>query len=700
TGQTTLISGETLNLIGAQVKGKGVAIDANELNIESLQDQAKFNSKQENISGQVTAGTGVSGSASYSKSKINADYASVNEQSGILAGDDGYQINIQGNTDLKGGLITSTQLAENANKNQLMTGTLTSSDIDNHAEYKGSSVGVGMSGAVSGGWDGKTVDKDGNATKSSSSSQGYGSDKGSDSSSTHSGINTGNIIITDAEGQQALTGKSVQETIDQIKTDVTTDTAAANSGHIGNNFDKDKVQKELNLQREVMEEFSKNTQRAQNLINTKQQELLDEVEKLQAKDKNDPRIAELLNEAKNWQTGGLLLDSVAGVLSGPNTNGAIGTIANAGKPWLASEIGQYFKQESNKDKTTAQVLAHTILGGAIAAATGNDALSGALAAGGAEALAPTLTHFLYGKKLDELSADEKQTISSIISLGGAGVGALVGGSGSDAVSGGQLAGNAVDNNYLSGDQMLAYGKEIMSCSKSGAGRECYDNADRKYDAIHKEQEKAFEEACKGGLNSPACVSHRTAVMSGDDAWDSKTAAGMPATINKHYTELYDLGCGSDEACRTRMANMDILNVASFEKRSELIRNRLKMAQNIIDSAGGNFSKLSKVDQKLAGEAMTDLMTLQGRGPNVKDSGGSSGKNPSRNNLRPNANIKLPIGYTQGVQSVTGPSGGKYLQTTYGYKGQPLYTNNGKYYTFSTGKREQVKVRNNPDVIKK
>ncbi|MBP6344678.1 MAG: hypothetical protein KA346_02030 [Neisseriaceae bacterium] len=39
-------------------------------------------------------------------------------------------------------------------------------------------------------------------------------------------------------------------------------------------------------------------------------------------------------------------------------------------------------------------MAHTILGSAIAAATGNDALSGALAAGGAEALAPMLTHFL------------------------------------------------------------------------------------------------------------------------------------------------------------------------------------------------------------------------------------------------------------------------------------------------------------------
>ena len=53
----------------------------------------------------VIMGYGVSGSASYSKSKVNADYASVNEQSGIFSGEDGYQINIKGHTDLKGGLI-------------------------------------------------------------------------------------------------------------------------------------------------------------------------------------------------------------------------------------------------------------------------------------------------------------------------------------------------------------------------------------------------------------------------------------------------------------------------------------------------------------------------------------------------------------------------------------------------------------------
>ncbi len=44
------------------------------------------------ISGQLTVGAGVSVSGSYSKSNINADYASVNEQSGIMAGDGGYKV--------------------------------------------------------------------------------------------------------------------------------------------------------------------------------------------------------------------------------------------------------------------------------------------------------------------------------------------------------------------------------------------------------------------------------------------------------------------------------------------------------------------------------------------------------------------------------------------------------------------------------
>ncbi len=48
---TTISSGNAINIIGGQVQGKGVQIDANELNIESLQDKATYQSKQQNISG-------------------------------------------------------------------------------------------------------------------------------------------------------------------------------------------------------------------------------------------------------------------------------------------------------------------------------------------------------------------------------------------------------------------------------------------------------------------------------------------------------------------------------------------------------------------------------------------------------------------------------------------------------------------------
>ncbi|WP_371807171.1 hemagglutinin repeat-containing protein [Snodgrassella communis] len=91
---TSLISGGATNIKGAQGTGKGVSIDAAEINIESLQDSAKYNSKQQNISGQVTVGYGASGSVSYNKSKIKADYAGVTEQSGIIASNNGYQIKV------------------------------------------------------------------------------------------------------------------------------------------------------------------------------------------------------------------------------------------------------------------------------------------------------------------------------------------------------------------------------------------------------------------------------------------------------------------------------------------------------------------------------------------------------------------------------------------------------------------------------
>ncbi|WP_210394318.1 hemagglutinin repeat-containing protein, partial [Oligella sp. HMSC05A10] len=95
-------------MAGAQVFGEKVHVRTPTLTIQSVQDTATYEGKQQNLGGQMTVGYGVSGSANYNRSSLNADYASVTEQSGIYAGDGGYQIEVAEHTELIGGLITST----------------------------------------------------------------------------------------------------------------------------------------------------------------------------------------------------------------------------------------------------------------------------------------------------------------------------------------------------------------------------------------------------------------------------------------------------------------------------------------------------------------------------------------------------------------------------------------------------------------
>nr|WP_242452231.1 hemagglutinin repeat-containing protein [Morganella morganii] len=269
-GQTQVTSGGTATLKGAQVTGSGVSISADNLAIESLQDTMTYAGKQRDMSGQVTVGYGVSGSGSFSLSNVNADYASVQEQSGIFAGKNGYQIDIRDHTGLTGGLITSSDSAEMAGLNQFSTGTLSWTDIRNHADYSGNSVGISGSASMNADLglgknaaaqsDKVNLDKDGHATPATGMaslqkevSTGIGHDSGSDKSTTHSGINTGNIVITRPDAQQ--------QAVEGVKTDITTETAAENAGRLKNNFDKDQVFKELNLQVAVTKDFSANANR-------------------------------------------------------------------------------------------------------------------------------------------------------------------------------------------------------------------------------------------------------------------------------------------------------------------------------------------------------------------------------------------------------------------------------------------------------
>ena len=464
TGNTLISAGGDTTLAGAQVLGKRVELDTNNLTIESRQDTNQYHSKQKDMSAQFTVGAGASVSGSYSQNKVNADYASVNEQSGILAGDGGYQVNVKKHTDLKGGIITSTQAAEDARRNSFSTGTLSASDIQNHADYSASGFSIGGNVDINGGWTGQAA----NGGTGVNKSIGYGSDSGHDSSVTTSGINTSNISITDVAGQNA-TGTSVEQIKAQVKTATTTDTVQANSGAIANNFDKDAVQKEIGLQVSVTQQFDNTRQGVKAEINQ-------HIDGLQAElkaAKTSEEKAAIEQKINSWQNVGTLTDMIAGGLSAP-TSSALGIATATAAPAVQYQIGQIFKDNQAKNEldklmtgtagtrpeegSALHVLAHTILAASVAAAGGNDALTAGLSAGGAELLAPKVANWLFGNtagiERDEngdviaskLTAEQKQTVSNIVSLGAAGLTAGAGGSGSDVVSSSQLAGSAVENN--------------------------------------------------------------------------------------------------------------------------------------------------------------------------------------------------------------------------------------------------------------
>ena len=111
------------------------------------------------------------------------------------------------------------------------------------------------------------------------------------------------------------------------------------------------------------------------------------------------------------------------------------------KPSAKKIIGR-LPYKSNDSEASA---AHTVLGAAVAVAGSNDALLAGVSAGGAEASAPLLAKYLYGKESKDLTVDEKGTVSAITGLVASGVGASTGDVAST-VQSGQLAQNAVENN--------------------------------------------------------------------------------------------------------------------------------------------------------------------------------------------------------------------------------------------------------------
>jgi len=79
------------------------------------------------------------------KVDIQNNFSNVTEQSAIKAGDGGFTVTVQGDTNLLGGAITSTQAAIDAKQNTFQTGgTLSTTNIQNKANYEAASVSTNL----------------------------------------------------------------------------------------------------------------------------------------------------------------------------------------------------------------------------------------------------------------------------------------------------------------------------------------------------------------------------------------------------------------------------------------------------------------------------------------------------------------------------------------------------------------------------
>ncbi|WP_262385219.1 hemagglutinin repeat-containing protein [Pseudomonas fluorescens] len=437
--QVSLISGRDTVLKGAQVSADQIkAAVGRDLTLQSLQDTDDYKSKQTDVSGgaSFTFGTMTgSGSLSISKSKIDSNYKSVQEQTGLFGGKGGYQIDVGNHTQLDGSVIASTATAD---KNRLSTGTLGWSVLKNKADYtsqlQSASVSSGASGAnafIS------------NMPSGSLIAFNHGD---SDSGTTSSAISNGTLDIRDPAKQQ------------QDVATLSHDVEHAN-GSISPIFDKEKEQKRL---RQVQLIADIGTQ-AVDIVRTQGQidadkEARAELDKRGIKDPGKDAKKEDVDAYKkqliatdayqrimaDYGVGGnypRVAQAVTAALQGL-VGGDIGSaIAGASAPYMAQVI-----RKTTGDNAVLNTMAHAVLGAVVAQAQGNSAGAGAAGAATGEFIA----HQLYpGKKTIELTEEERETVVALSGLAAGLAGGIAGGDLGGAVTGAKAGSNAVENNSLS-----------------------------------------------------------------------------------------------------------------------------------------------------------------------------------------------------------------------------------------------------------
>ena len=348
----------------------------------------------------------------------------------------------------------------------------------------------------------------------------YGKCSDSQSSTTKSGINTQNIIIKDEAEQLKRTGKTVQEEIAAIKTDITTESAQSQSGKLENRFNKDDVQKELDFQREVTEKFGPNVAEAGSLLANKFGEeakakrheaaiALEEAEKAKAENNNEINQALVKQardnfetasrEAKEWETGGnqrLIIDSALNVISTALAGRPAAEVVASGlSPAVNNQIKKATTDAKGNVNTALNLTAHALWGAVEAYSANQNAAAGAGGALAGEVMADVIAKELYGKKPNQLNREEKEVVSSVSQAASALVGGVAASSSQGIGVGLTTAKNAVENNYLSVVDVENLIRELSKAQKEGRDTK---PILEKYEGISEENRQQLI-ACNGNV---------------------------------------------------------------------------------------------------------------------------------------------------------------------------------------------------------
>ena len=434
----TINSGRDTVLNGAQVNGNRIIADVgHDLLISSQQDTSKYDSKQTSVAagGSFTFGsmTG-SGYIAASRDKMKSRFDSVAEQTGMFAGDGGFDITVGRHTQLDGAVIASTATPD---KNHLDTGTLGFSDLHNEADYKVSHSGISLSGGGSFG------DKfQGNMPGGMISAGGH---SGHAEGTTQAAVAEGTITIRDRGNQK------------QNLANLSRDPAHANDS-ISPIFDKEKEQRRLQTVGLISDIGSQvadiaRTQGELNALKAAKEATGETLPANATEKQRQEYLAKLRdtqayrNEMAKYGTGSEIqrgIQAATAALQGLAGGNLAGALAGASAPELAHLL------KSTEKDPAVNAIAHAILGGAVAAMQGNNVAAGAAGAATGELAARAITGMLYpGVKQSDLSEEQKQTISTLATVSAGLACGLTGNSTASAAVGAQSGKNAVENNSLS-----------------------------------------------------------------------------------------------------------------------------------------------------------------------------------------------------------------------------------------------------------